>query len=119
MRRKISNRLLTLFDRKECRRTCSRRVLPEVFGLIPSEEAFGLCFRSRSSRKLLVKAHNSLHASSIRSGTNTLNSVSVVLPPHMRIGRLFRFPDGSERRNGLMDWTGISNLQMARQPDTS
>jgi hypothetical protein len=60
--------------------TCSRSVLPEVLGLVSSHKSLGLDFWSRTSRKLLVEAHNALHTSSICGGTEPLYLISIVLP---------------------------------------
>lgn len=62
--------------------TCSGSVLPEVLGLVSSNKALGLDLWGRASRKLLVEAHNALHASSICGGTEPLYLISIVLPSH-------------------------------------
>lgn len=59
--------------------TSSGWVLSEVLGLISPNEAFGLDFWGSASRKLLVKAHYAVHASSICSSSQPLYLVSTLL----------------------------------------
>jgi len=50
-------------------------VLPKVTGLVPPNEPLGLDFRCVPSGKLLVEAHDPLHASGILCGTETLGII--------------------------------------------
>jgi hypothetical protein len=49
-------------------------LLAKVLGLVPAEETLGLDLRGGATRKLLVERNNTLHAHSVLSGADSLQS---------------------------------------------
>jgi hypothetical protein len=68
--------LVTEFDIRTVLLTHGRWLLAKVSSLVASDKAPGLNFRCGSTRKLLVEANYTLHASSILCSTNGLFHIS-------------------------------------------
>lgn len=68
--------------------TLSRRVLPEVLGLVAAEEAGRLNLWGGAAGQLLVEVDHPLHSDSIRVGAKGLLHVSV---PFQQLRRISHF----------------------------
>lgn len=78
--------------------TLSRRVFPEVLGLVAAEEAGRLDLRGGTAGQLLVEVDHPLHSDSIGVGSKGLLHVSVPFQQLRRISH-FTYP--------LEAWTAL------------